>query len=65
MSASAIDTSHLIKTFGDDRAVERLRRRAARAATRKEFARRRAHGMIDRQAQRLSRVRGPAPPDRQ
>jgi hypothetical protein len=43
-------------------AGETLRRRAARAAARREFARRRAHGMVDRQAQRLSRVRGPGRP---
>jgi hypothetical protein len=43
-------------------AGETLQRRAVRAAARSEFARRRAHGMVDRQAQRLSRVRGSAPP---
>jgi hypothetical protein len=43
-------------------AGETLRRRAARAEARKEFARRRAHGMVDRQAQRLSQVRSRARP---
>lgn len=48
------------------RAAATMRRRAARKAFRQETARRRAHGMIDRNALRLARARagrsGAAPP---
>lgn len=46
--------------------AEALCRRAARAALRREHARRRAHGMIDRNAGRLADARDRArrPPDR-
>jgi hypothetical protein len=42
-----------------ERSASTLLRRAERAAARRDASRRRAHGMIDRQAARLARGRPP------
>ncbi|GIE29189.1 hypothetical protein Ait01nite_022340 [Actinoplanes italicus] len=57
------DAGHDWRTALRERVERAARRRAQRDGLRREAARRRAHGLIDRSAARLARVRAPVVTD--